>query len=77
MLTYLSSSGRSIKCLGGDMFWHKKVGYRPMDSILRPTSLSYVHAVIIGRVKICTIPLDPSHRAKAMVAGAYFGKFDV
>ena len=76
ILTNLSSSGRSIWCLAGDMFWQQKVGYRPMDSILRPTSLNYVHVVIIGRLTIYTIPLESSNRAKTMVAGAYFGEFD-
>ena len=79
MLTNLSSSGRSIWCLAGDMFWHKKhkkVGCRPTNSIPRPASLNYVHVLIIGRLRTCTIPLEPSNRAKTMVAGTYFGEFD-
>ena len=63
-------------CLIGDMFGHEKVGCRYMGTILRPTSLNYAHSMIIGRLIIYTIPLEPSHRAKTMVAGAYFGESD-
>ena len=73
MLTHLSSSGRLIWCLTGDMFWHKKVRCRPMDSTRRHPSLNYVHTMIKGRLKIYPIPLESSHRAKNIVPEAIFG----
>ena len=76
ILTNLSSPGGSTWCPARDMFWHKKVRFRPRDSSLRLTSLNYVHIMIIGRLTSYTIPLEPSNRAKTMVAGAYFSGFD-
>ena len=58
------------------MFWQKKVGCRIMESILRPRSLNCVHAMIIERVRVYTIPLEPSHGTKIRVVEAFFGGFD-
>ena len=76
ILTNLSSSGRSNWCLAGDIFWRKKVGCRIMDGILRPRSLNCVHAMIIGRLRVYTIPLEPSNGTKIRVVGGFFGGFD-
>ena len=75
MSTYLSSSGRSIWCLAGDMFWHKNVGCRPMDSIQRPTSLNYAQKMIKWRLETYSIPFESSHRAKQIVPEANLGGF--
>ena len=75
ILTNLSSSGRSIWCLAGDMFWHKKVRCRPTDSIRRPPSLNYVRTMLRGKLKIYSIPLESSHRAKNIVPEANVGFF--
>ena len=65
ILTHLSSFGRSIGCLVGDIFWRKKVECRPMKSSLRLTRLKYGYAMIIGRTRIYKTTFEPSHRAKA------------
>ena len=76
ILTNLNSSWRLIWCLAGDMFLPKKVSYRPMCTILSPTSLKYVHAIIMRRLRTYTTPLEPSSRTKNVVPGANFGRFD-
>ena len=77
ILTKLNSSGRSIWCQAGDMFWPKKVSYRPMYIILIPTSLNSVHEMIIERLKTYTVSLESSDKTKIMIIGAKFGCFDV
>ena len=58
------------------MFLPKRVSYRSMYTILSPTSLKYVHAIIMRRLRTYTAPLEPSSRIKNVVPGANFGRFD-
>ena len=69
MLTNLSSYVRSIWCLLGDMFCHKKVGYKCMDMILRPASLNYVYTMIIEKLSMYAMPLESSCKTKPLYAG--------
>ena len=77
ILTNLSSSGRSLWYLSGDMCWPKEVSYRPMYTVLSPTNLKYVHEMIVERLETYTISLESSERSKIMVSGAKFGWFDL
>ena len=56
-------------------FWRESAGRRPPDSILRPTSLKYVHAMIIERLSTNETPQETSQWTKLMIAGTNFGRY--
>ena len=71
MLTNLSSSGRSILGLVGDMFEHEKAGCRCRDTILRFMSLNQVHTMLGKWSRTYALPLRSSRRTKSIVPGAF------
>ena len=72
MLTNLSSFGRSIWCLDGDMHRYENSGCRCTDTFLRSKSLNYVHLTTIKLWRTYKMPLGSSYRTKTMVPGAIF-----
>ena len=55
-------------------FWHERAGCRRTDSFVRPTSLNYIHTMIIERLSAYRTTQKPSQWTKATVPGAIFGR---
>ena len=70
-----SSSKLVIQGLIIDRFGRKRARYWPADSILRPTTLSWIHTMRIERLITYGTPWKPPGWIKTSILGAIFGRF--
>ena len=57
-----------------DTFGDKWARYRPADSILRPTSLIWIHKMTMEGLNTCETPQAPLEWTKAAMAGTILGR---
>ena len=74
ILTGSNSSETVILTVVWDRFWHERVGYRPADSIVGPTSLNHTRIMIIERLSTCGTSQEPSQWTKTITAGVIVGR---
>ena len=74
MLTCVSSSGRSVWGEFGGSFGREKVESRSRDIIIRLISLSQIHKMKMGGLRMCKTSFKSSHRPKYMVSGDFLAE---
>ena len=72
-----SSSKLAISSLTADRLGREKVRSQSEDSIVRPTSLSWIHTMTLEGLSTCETPQQPSEWTKTTAAGQFLGDFMV
>ena len=63
----------AITSLIADIFGCGRARSRPEDSIVRPTSLSWVHTKTLEGLSTCAMPQEPSEWSNTFIAGQFLG----